>query len=190
MALWLEGYAIVSADGMLADEKGVMPASLFVDEDQKFLSDRLDSASLILHGKNSHERQPNSPNRKRLVVSRSVRGLSPTSQYPLALIWNPEFVPLERAAEELGIMHGTVAILGGTDVYGHFLGLYDAFSLSCIPSVRIPRGRSVFPEVPDISPSEVLDKSGLTKGPSRILESSKAVTMTYWSRAAERQRAH
>ena len=182
MTLQIEGYAIVSADGMLADEKGTMPASLLIDEDQSFLSDRLDSASLIVHGRNSHERQPNSPARKRLIMTRAVRGVSATSEYPLALLWNPEFVSLESAAGELGVTNGTVAILGGTQVYGLFLGRYDAFNLSCVPGVRMPQGRAVFPEVPDISPSDALAKSGLTKRHSRVLESSNAVTVTVWNR--------
>jgi hypothetical protein len=36
----VEGYVIVSADGMLADAKGVMPDSLRYDADQRFLSRR------------------------------------------------------------------------------------------------------------------------------------------------------
>jgi dihydrofolate reductase len=182
MTLRIEGYAIVSADGMLADETGIMPASLLVDEDQSFLSDRLDCASLIVHGRNSHERQLKSPHRKRLIMTRAVRDVSATAEYPLALLWNPEFVPLERAAAELGVTNGVVAILGGTQVYGQFLRRYDAFNLSCVPGVRIPQGRPVFPEVPHISPSEVLSKSGLTKRQSRILESSNAVTVAVWNR--------
>jgi len=187
MTLQIEGYAIVSADGMLADEKGTMPASLLIDEDQSFLSDRLDCASLIVHGRNSLERQLKSPHRKRLIVTSAVQGVSSTDEYPLALLWNPEFAPLERAAQVLGVTHGTVAILGGTQVYGLFLGRYDAFNLSCVPGVRIPQGRAVFPEVPRISPNEVLAKSGLTKGPSRILESSNAIIVTAWNRTVEHQ---
>jgi hypothetical protein len=189
MTLRVEGYAIVSADGMLADEKGIMPASLLIDEDQSFLSSALDCAALIVHGRHSHERQPKSPCRKRLIMTRAVRGVSPTSEYPFSLLWNPEFCPLENAAEELGVTHGTVAILGGTNVYGFFLGRYDAFNLSCVPGVRIPLGRAVFPEVPEVSPRDALAKSGLTMGPSRILESSNAVTVTVWNRAVERQLA-
>jgi len=34
----IEGYAIVSEDGMLADATGVMPDSLKFDADQKFLN--------------------------------------------------------------------------------------------------------------------------------------------------------
>jgi dihydrofolate reductase len=187
MTLRVEGYAIVSGDGMLADEMGVMPTSLLVDADQSFLSDELDRASLIVHGQNSHERQPKSPNRKRLIMTRSVHGLLPTSKYPLALLWNPEFVPLERAAGELGVTDGTVAILGGTQVYGLFLRRYDAFNISCVPDARLPLGRSVFPEVPDISPSDALAKSGLTRGPIQILESSNAVSLTVWRRPFEPQ---
>jgi hypothetical protein len=36
----IEGYVIVSADGMLADANGVMPASLKFEADQRFSSRR------------------------------------------------------------------------------------------------------------------------------------------------------
>ena len=36
----IEGYAIVSADGMIADGDGVMPATIRNDADQRFLQPR------------------------------------------------------------------------------------------------------------------------------------------------------
>ncbi|HEX7882074.1 MAG TPA: dihydrofolate reductase, partial [Afipia sp.] len=54
----IEGYVILSADGMLADASGVMPAALKFDADQRFFESALDDADLIVHGKNSLEDQP------------------------------------------------------------------------------------------------------------------------------------
>lgn len=182
MALRIEGYAIVSADGMLADEHGVMPSCLLIDVDQEFLSDGLDQASLIVHGKNSHEQQVKSPYRKRLITTRAIAGLVAAGEYPSAWLWNPQSVSLEEASAELGVVNGTVAVLGGTEVYGMFLGQYDVFNLSRIESVRLPRGRAVFPDVPGVVPHDVLTKNGLIEVSNRILDPAHGVTLTVWHR--------
>ncbi|MEN3286402.1 MAG: hypothetical protein V7634_702, partial [Bradyrhizobium sp.] len=44
----IEGYVIVSAEGMLADADGVMPDSLKFDGDAKFFSAALDRVDLIV----------------------------------------------------------------------------------------------------------------------------------------------
>ena len=64
-ALRIEGYVIVSADGMLADARNVMPDELKFEGDKAFFTAALDRADLILHGRNSYEDQPNSPRRRR-----------------------------------------------------------------------------------------------------------------------------
>ena len=64
-ALRIEGYVIVSADGMLADARNVMPDELKFEGDKAFFTAALDRADLILHGRNSYEDQPNSPLRRR-----------------------------------------------------------------------------------------------------------------------------
>ena len=62
--LRIEGYVIVSADGRLADAANVMPDELKFEGDKKFFTAALDRADLIVHGRNSHEQQPNSPKRR------------------------------------------------------------------------------------------------------------------------------
>ena len=62
-ALRIEGYVIVSADGMLADADQVMPPELKFKGDEEFFNAALDRADLIVHGRNSYEDQPNSPGR-------------------------------------------------------------------------------------------------------------------------------
>ena len=69
-ALRIEGYVIVSADGMLADARNVMPHELKFEGDKAFFTAALDRADLILHGRNSYEDQPNSPRRRRVILTR------------------------------------------------------------------------------------------------------------------------
>ena len=68
MDLRIEGFAIVSRDGMLAGADGLMPNSLKFDGDQEFLDKSLDAAALLVHGRMSHEEQPNSCSRARLLA--------------------------------------------------------------------------------------------------------------------------
>lgn len=184
MALQVEGFAIVSDDGMLADSNGVMPAALLVDADQAFLSDSLDRAAILVHGRNSHEGQARSPQRRRLIATRSVAVTAPVPNDPNALLWNPAGLSLEEAAARLGVHNGTAAILGGTEVYGLFLPRYDIFHLSRRPGLRLPGGRAVFPGVPERTPEEILSAHGLKPGPRRVLDDATGASVTTWRRAA------
>jgi hypothetical protein len=47
-------------NGMLANADGVMPHALKFEGDKRFFSAALDRVELIVHGRNSHEHQPNS----------------------------------------------------------------------------------------------------------------------------------
>lgn len=187
MALRIEGFAIVSENGMVADETGVMPASLLIDADQKFLSDGLDRASVVVHGSNSHERQPRSPYRRRLIATRRVETIGPTEDHPLARFWNPAGLGLEEAAAELGVSDGTAAILGGTELYGAFLPLYDVFNLSHIAGLEIPRGRPVFPQIPGKTPQDILTMNGLVAGDRNVIDAARGVTMTIWRRPSGKE---
>ena len=65
----IEGYAIVSADGMLANAAGVMPNSLKFEGDQAFFERGLDGVDVVVHGRHSHEQQRNSDLRRRLILT-------------------------------------------------------------------------------------------------------------------------
>jgi len=56
-ALQIEGYVIVSADGMLANAARIMPDELKFAGDKAFFTSALDRADLIVHGRNSFEDQ-------------------------------------------------------------------------------------------------------------------------------------
>ena len=136
----VEGFAIISEDGMLADANGRMPSALVIEADQKHLSDGLDRVDVLVHGRNSHENQPQSPHRRRLIATRTIASIAPAPDQPKALLWNPAGLSLEKAAEMLGVRHGTIAILGGTEIFGLFLPRYDVFYLSHVAGLRLPWG--------------------------------------------------
>jgi hypothetical protein len=180
--LRVEGYVIVSADGMLANAAHVMPDELKFEGDKQFFTAALDRADLIVHGRHSGEDQPNSPQRKRVIVTRTVGALTPDPANPKATLWNPAGAPFEAACEYAGVRDGMVAIIGGPVVFGMFLDRYDTFWLSQAPHVRIPDGEACFPGVPTLTPQQLLAAHGMKAGEARILDAKNDVTATPWRR--------
>jgi hypothetical protein len=180
--LRIEGYVIVSADGMLADSSHVMPDELKFEGDNRFFSAALDRADLIVHGRHSFEDQPNSPRRKRLIVTRGVEALAPDPSNPKATLWNPAGASFESACHFAGVDTGTVAIIGGPNVFGMFMDRYDTFWLSQAAHVKLPGGEACFPGVPDRSPQQVLAAHGLTAGEPQVLDKTHDVSVTPWRR--------
>jgi dihydrofolate reductase len=178
MTLRIEGFAIISEDCMLADATGAMPSTLLIEADQRFLSDGLDRASVVVHGRNSHENQPRSPQQRRLIATRMIESIAPAPDQPKALLWNPAGLSLEKAAEVVGVRHGTAAILGGTEIFGLFLPRYDVFYLSRVAGLHLSGGRPIFPQVPQRSAEEVLTSSKLTQAAQRPLD---VATMHYFN---------
>src|ERR1043166_9400369 len=105
-ALRIEGYVIISGDGMLANAQNVMPDELKFEGDKRFFTAALDRAALALHGRHSHEDQPSSPKRKRIIVSRKVADIAPDPSNPKALLWNPAAVAFETVCERAGVTSG------------------------------------------------------------------------------------
>jgi hypothetical protein len=182
MALRIEGYVIVSADGMLANAQNVMPDELKFEGDKRFFSAALDRADLIVHGRNSHEEQPNSPKRKRIVLTRKVEATAPDPTNPKALLWNPAGASFEAACEQAGVTSGTVAIIGGPGVFSMFMDRYDTFWLSLAPKVRLPGGEPCFPGVGERTPQQVLASHGLKADEARMLDPADEVSVTPWRR--------
>ena len=183
-ALQIDGYVIVSADGMLANADRVMPDGLKFEGDKRFFTAALDRADLIVHGRNSHEAQPNSPRRKRIIVTRTIGGIAPDPANPKATLWNPAGASFEAACDHAGVRSGTIAIIGGPVVFAMFMDRYDTFWLSQAPGVRLPGGEPCFPGVPDHSPQEILAAHGLSAGESRILDFADGVNVTPWRRVS------
>ncbi len=179
----IEGYAIISIDGMIADADGAMPDELKNPADQDVFARGLDGADVIVHGRHSHEGQPNSPRRRRLIATRNVATLGPDPTDPKALLWNPAGASLEAACRALGVEAGTVAAIGGTEVFALFLDIgYDAFYLTRAAKASLPGGRPVFPEVPARRAEDVLTSRGMTPGPERALDADAGVTLVEWRR--------
>src|ERR1700736_5737688 len=182
--LRIDGYVIVSADGMLANADRVMPVGLQFEGDQQFFTAALDRADLIVHGRHSGEDQPNSPKRRRIIVTRRVATLDSDPSNPKAALWNPSDTAFEAATEFAGVRSGTVAIIGGPEVFGMFMDRYDTFWLSQAPRVRLPGGEACFPRVPRHSPQEILAAHGLKAGDPQILDPAHDVSVTPWRRIA------
>jgi dihydrofolate reductase len=181
-AFRIDGYVIVSADGMLADANGVMPEALKFDGDKEFFTRALDHADLIVHGRHSHEGQPNSAQRKRIVVTRKIADIADDPASPKITLWNPSGASFEAARDHAGVHSGTIAIIGGPEVFDMFMDRYDTFWLSQAPNVRLPGGEPVFSGVPDKTPQQVLSSHGLKSGESELLDVPNGVTVTPWRR--------
>ena len=181
-AFRFEGYVIVSGDGMLADAQNVMPDQLKFEGDKRFFTAALDRAALIVHGRHSHEDQPNSPRRKRVTLTRKVVSLAPDPSNPNGLLWNPAGAPFEAACERAGVASGSVAIIGGPAVFDMFMDRYDTFWLSVAPKVRLPGGEPCFPGVPMRTPEQILAAHGLKPGKAEMLDPEDVVSVTPWRR--------
>ncbi|MGO9701607.1 MAG: dihydrofolate reductase family protein [Xanthobacteraceae bacterium] len=182
----IEGYAIVSADGMIADGDGVMPESIGNEADQKFLQTELDRAAAVVHGRHSYEGGPRAARRKRLIATRQIATIEPDPAHPHSLLWNPAGATLEEALAKLDVASGTVAIIGGTEVFGMFLPSYDAFHLTRAAYAEIPGGRAPFPAVGTGStPEDVLGANRLAPGARRDIDAASGITLTTWTREPE-----
>jgi dihydrofolate reductase len=179
----IEGYAIASADGMIANAAGLMPDELKFDADQRFFAHGLAGVDAVVHGAHSHEQQPGSHLRRRLILTREVPALATDSANEKALLWNPAGASFEQACAALGVSDGSLAVIGGTDVFGMFLPRYDSFYLSRAPRVSLPGGRPVFPQVPERSPEAVLASHGLAPGPAQVLDAASDVSVVAWQRS-------
>jgi hypothetical protein len=178
----IEGYAIASSDGMIADAEGMMPDTLKLEADQRFFEDEMDRVDAVVHGRRSHEGHPNSHIRRRMVLTRQIAAIAPDPDNPNSLLWNACGAPLERACGALGLKSGIVAVLGGPETYRMFLEVgYDAFHLTRAGNVKLPGGMPVFSQTrPGQSPEDVLAEFGLAPGPTRVLDVVNAVTLVSW----------
>jgi hypothetical protein len=173
-------YAIAAADGMIADETGTMPKSLNLEADQRFFEKALDHAAVVAHGRMSQEDQPNTPKRRRLILTRKIAGLAPDPDNANARLWNPAGASLEQACAAVGCFSGTLAVLGGPHVYSYFLKIgYDDFYLSRADKVRLPGGVPVFGRGLPGSPEEIMSAAGLKAGPTQRLDDE--VSLVEWT---------
>jgi hypothetical protein len=187
MGLRIEGFAIVSREGMLAGADGLMPNSLKFDCDQNLLDRALDAAALLVHGRRSHEMQPNSCSRRRLLMTRSAGPFSATPVAPNVWLWSPEATPFPEVCRALGIEAGVVAVLGGTAAYDLFLPFYARFHLCRADKVRLPGGVPVLSAVREGHPPDnVLRAAGLDLADETTLDADHELRYQTWVRNAGR----
>lgn len=185
MPAWrrIEGYSIVSADGMIADAEGKMPNALRNNADQHFLQSGLDQAAVVVHGRHSHEGGPRAAQRTRLVLTHRIVAIAPDPAHPNSLLWNPRGASLEQAVKALNVTAGTIAVIGGTAVFSWFLPLYDAFHLSRAAHASMSGGRPLFAGAePPTRPEDVLARYGLRPGPRRDLDAAAGISVVTWQR--------
>ncbi|MBL8287328.1 MAG: hypothetical protein JNL85_05025 [Rubrivivax sp.] len=182
----VHGYAIVSADGMIADRDGAMPAALRNEADWVYFQAQLDLADLVLLGRKSHELAPNPRRRRRLVASASVASLEERLD---AWWWNPAAMPLRRVLATLLPGGGRVAVPGGQGVFDMLVALaaFDHFHLACATGVRLPQGLPIFSDLArGATAASVLARAGLS--PRRVVTLDPVapvapVVLTLWERA-------
>src|SRR5262245_15346644 len=126
----IEGYAIVSEDGMLANAAGVMPDSLKFEADQIFFERGLDGVDVVAHGRHSHENQRRSDLRKRLILTRRVAAIASDPNNNNALFWNPAGASLDQALAVLGVPDASLGVIGGPDHLGKVLERRHFFHLT------------------------------------------------------------
>ncbi len=184
----IEGYVIASADGMIADASGAMPPGLEHDADKRYFEEALEHVAAVVHGRRSQEIQAKTPSRRRLVLTHRVEALMRHPDNPNALLWNPAGAPFAEACRALGIVSGTIGVIGGPKVYSLFLKMgYDAFHLCRAVNVLLPDGLPVFGrDLRQGEPEASLRAAGLSPGPTRML--SAEVSLTDWTHRAEAAR--
>ncbi len=178
----IEGLAIVSDDGMIADDRAIQPDALKLPADQRYFRSTLDQAAALVHGKHSGEGGPDAAHRTRLILTRRIAGLAPAPGEPRAMLWNPEGATLAEAWDALGLSGGLLAVIGGTGPFGLFLPQYDAFHLSRAEGVRLPGGVPVFPGIPPASPEDLMARHGLKPSPAEVLDPAARLVLTIWRR--------
>jgi dihydrofolate reductase len=178
----IEGYAVISKEGMIAASDGHFPEPLKIPADHAFYMASLDKASAIANGRHSAEGGEKEKLRRRIVLTRRTNMLAVDPANPNAILWNPGSTPFDEAWQRLRIDDGVLAVVGGTDVFGLFLTIgYDTFYLSKT-DVSIPRGRPVFPGVGTrgVTPEEIMKKNGLVLRSTRMLDEAANCRVEEW----------
>src|SRR5471030_3334606 len=169
----IEGYAVISREGMIATTDGRFTEEIKIPADHKFYQDSVDAASAVANGRHSAEGGVGEKVRRRIVLTRRVSQVMDDPDNPKAILWNPGATPFDEAWGRLAIEDGVLAVVGGTDVFGLFLAIgYDVFHLTRT-NASVPRGRPVFPGVStETTAQQVMTRYGLVLRDTRVLDAS------------------
>lgn len=179
----IEGHAIVSADDRIATPDGETPASLSNEADWLRFQAALDQAAVVVLGRLSHEANPNTARRNRLIISTGARGVERRGD---GWWWNPAEAPLTVALQSAAPRGGIAAVPGGRYIFDLFLKVgFDAFHLARARRVRIPAGIPIFSAIEQgRSAEDVLAGAGLAAEPVETLDEAAGVTLVTWRRKA------
>jgi dihydrofolate reductase len=184
MTVWtIDLYAILSADDCIADSAGNMPREMMNDADWKYFQEELDSCTIIVLGRRSHEAAPNTAGRRRVVMSNGAGAIEDRDGVTW---WNPARVSLADMLAAKAPDGGKVGVPGGRQVFDYFLreGL-DRFHLSRAENVLLPGGTRVFSA--QGSAEHNLRRAGLLPGPRQVIDPAANVTLTIWNRRRDNQ---
>ena len=175
----IHGYAIVSDDDRIADAGGAMPKMLHNKADWAYFQGELDRADLIALGRASHEATPNVKGRRRLILSRTARGLEARAD---GWWWNPEAAAWPEVAASLAPPGGRVGVPGGQAAFEIFLKIgFAAFHLSRARGVVLAGGRGLFEACERGVPAEqILSRAGLRAGETIAIDGTARVELTVW----------
>jgi hypothetical protein len=175
----IHGYAIVSDDDKIADERGEVPPSLRNDKEFAAYQRALAESDLVVFARKSHENEPETHGRPRMVVSREAKGLESRAG---VWWWNPADIGWPEVLARVLPEGGHVAAPGGQGVFDLFLGIgYDVFHLARARGVKLLGGRAVFSACETgLSAEDVLTQQCLRHAERIEIDPAQHVEMNIW----------
>ena len=82
----IEGYAVISREGMIARNDGSFPDEIKIEADHKFYQDSVDRASAVANGRHSAEGGPKEKTRRRIILTRRVQRVMVDPNNALAVL--------------------------------------------------------------------------------------------------------
>lgn len=158
-----EGFAVVSADGFIADAEGRMPDRLKFDADWGYFQAALDRADITLIGRSTHEAAPNIKKRRRLVFSTRVADVVREDERTFWI--DPAKVDPGAVISEMVGSDADIAVVGGQGVFDWALSNpgFSAFHLSLAHQVQLGRGQRIFADAADLDAAvSLLEAQGLS----------------------------
>jgi dihydrofolate reductase len=163
---FIEGHALTSSDGFIADERGEMFPFLHHPLDWEAFQKRLNEAAIVVLGRKGHEKHPQK-GRKRLILTSQVHE---PRQEGLNLFWNPVFKSFDSLH-----LKGLIAVTGGQSVFDLFLKIgYDKFILNRLPHLNLHKGLPLF------SNPVNLNNFRLSLHSERVLDQEKLLISQEW----------
>src|SRR5260370_33526105 len=98
----IEGYAMVTREGIIAKPAGAFPEVVKIPADQQFYQESLERASAVANGRHSAEGGPREKARKRILLTRRVQRIVVDPDNPNVVQWNPGTASFDEAWHRLG----------------------------------------------------------------------------------------